>query len=218
MKSSFIRSKEGRTHGPSLLEDWRNRAPSQMDTCLVSINDGITTHWLFSSLSSCYSCCRLMVQVSWEPGPQSQHQGGAHTPWSFWEHMLSGHRVSMRGSLGPKHSHGASSLRLVAKHGPYTFLQVRITEKNRRRRKNTRVFWGKSKSRHFYEKQRIWNMAISGRYLNSWTRCAVILEPELANGWPKAMAPPFTLVLLGSRSKLFWTARYWGAKASFTFK
>lgn len=134
---------------------------------------------------------------------------GTHVEWP---------QSNMRRSLGPKHSHGASSLRLVAKHGPYTFLQVRITEKNRRRRKNTRVFWGKSKSRHFYEKQRIWNMAISGRYLNSWTRCAVILEPELANGWPKAMAPPFTLVLLGSRSKLFWTARYWGAKASFTFK
>ena len=34
-------------------------------------------------------------------------------------------------------------------------------------------------------------------------------DPEAASGWPKAMAPPLTLVLALSSPRSFSTARYW---------
>eukprot|EP00731_Ephydatia_muelleri_P036969 Em0366g4a len=43
----------------------------------------------------------------------------------------------------------------------------------------------------------------------SCTRCAVMPDPEAASGWPKAMAPPLTLVLALSSPRSFSTARYW---------
>lgn len=98
-----------------------------------------------------------------------------------------------------------------------TYSWWEVVQGDLRKRKRCWIVLGKPKSLHFY-KRRIWNATISSKYLNSWTRCAVILDPDPPNGWPKAMAPPFTLVLLGSRSKLCCTAKYWGAKASFTLK
>lgn len=91
-----------------------------------------------------------------------------------------------------------------------------------RREKNEKCCFvlGWPKSMYYALPQKTANLKckISIKYLNSWTRCEVILAPDPPNGWPNAMAPPFTLVLLGSRSKLFSTAKYCGAKASFTFK
>jgi len=52
--------------------------------------------------------------------------------------------------------------------------------------------------------------------LISWTRWAVILDPEAPRGWPNAIAPPLTLVFWRSRPSSFSTERYWAAKASFT--
>ncbi len=40
--------------------------------------------------------------------------------------------------------------------------------------------------------------------------------PEAASGWPTAMAPPSTLLVSRERPSSFSTARYCGAKASFT--
>lgn len=54
-------------------------------------------------------------------------------------------------------------------------------------------------------------------YLSSWTRWAVMRAPEAPSGCPMAIAPPLTLLFSGSRPRAFATARYWGAKASFTW-
>lgn len=110
-----------------------------------------------------------------------------------------------------------SSKRPDEKHYPSNLFLVRACAGDMKNEKCWSVL-GKPKPMHFYKKQQIWNAAISSKYLNSWTRCAVILDPDPPSGWPKAMAPPFTLVLLMSRSKLFSTAKYWGAKASLTLK
>ena len=44
--------------------------------------------------------------------------------------------------------------------------------------------------------------------LISWTRCAVIRDPDAANGCPNAIAPPLTLVFALSRPSSFSTAKY----------
>lgn len=62
----------------------------------------------------------------------------------------------------------------------------------------------------------LWCTAQIG-YLSSWTRWAVIRVPEAPRGCPIAIAPPFTLLLSGSKPRALATARYWGAKASFTW-
>lgn len=51
-------------------------------------------------------------------------------------------------------------------------------------------------------------------YLNSWTRWAVILEPEAPSGWPSAIAPPFTFSLLMSRSSSLAQAKVCAPNAS----
>lgn len=51
---------------------------------------------------------------------------------------------------------------------------------------------------------------------NSWTRWEVILEPDAAKGWPKAMAPPLVLVFSRASPTSFSTDRNWAANASFT--
>ena len=43
-------------------------------------------------------------------------------------------------------------------------------------------------------------------------------EPEAANGWPRAIAPPLTLVLFRSSPASFSTERNWAAKASLTWE
>ena len=40
--------------------------------------------------------------------------------------------------------------------------------------------------------------------------------PEAPRGCPMAIAPPLTLLFSGSSPRALATARYWGAKASFT--
>lgn len=54
-------------------------------------------------------------------------------------------------------------------------------------------------------------------YLSWWTRWAVMRAPDAPSGCPMAIAPPLTLLFSGSRPRAFATARYWGAKASFTW-
>ena len=53
---------------------------------------------------------------------------------------------------------------------------------------------------------------------SSWTKCDVILAPEVARGCPKAIAPPLTFVLSVSRSNSLMTAKVCAANASLTFK
>lgn len=54
-------------------------------------------------------------------------------------------------------------------------------------------------------------------YLSSWTRWVVMRVPEAPRGCPMAIAPPLTLLFSGSSPRALATARYWGAKASFTW-
>ena len=54
--------------------------------------------------------------------------------------------------------------------------------------------------------------------MSSCTRWPVILAPDAASGWPRAMAPPHILVVSGFKPSSFSTAKYWGANASFTYR
>lgn len=54
--------------------------------------------------------------------------------------------------------------------------------------------------------------------LSSWTRWAVILDPEAPKGWPIAIAPPLTLSFSISSFNSFWQARVWAPNASLILK
>lgn len=170
------------------------------------------------------------MQVPWEPGPHHglaalhQHQGWAqmYTRPSVNTCWVAALRKWVRAGI-PRAEAPTSQLSHLWGLLKKGYIQITCSwwELVRGGTKKNEKCWivlGKPKFVPLHKRWQIWKATISSMYLNSWTRCAVILDPDPPNGWPKAMAPPFTLVLLRSRSKLFSTAKYWGAKASFTLK